>query len=70
MIAAAASHNAERLWQIACHLASSMLDTICMSGTQKNFGRGEITTFSCVHVVPDMPSPCKDQMLARVVKNS
>ena len=61
IIAAAASHNAERLWQIACHLASSMLDTICMSETQTNFGRGEIPTFSCVHVVPDKPSPCKDQ---------
>ena len=68
MIAAAASHNAERLWQIACHLASSMLDTICMSGTQRNFGRGGIPIFSCVHVVPDMPSPCKDQMLARCCK--
>jgi len=51
IIAAAASHNAERLWQIACHLASSMLDTICMSETQTNFGRGEIPIFSCVHVL-------------------
>ena len=45
-----------------------MLDTICMSETQTNFGRGEIPTFSCVHVVPDKPSPCKDQKLVRCCK--
>ena len=68
IIHAASSHNAEQLWQLACKLASSMLDVICCVDSKTYFGRGEIPTFSCVPTVPISPNPCKDQKLVRCCK--